>query len=249
MAGKPQVDLRKLFKSLEAEMCAALDTKRRNLVHAGLKGDATEAQWVEWLQDYLPTRYRVQHGAQIVDVDGQVSEQQDVVIFDRQYTPFLFNQNGHVYIPAEGVYAVFEAKQELSAAYIRYAGEKAASVRRLRRTSAPITHAGGKHKAKAPPRILAGILALDSTWAKGRWTAPTKAAVEKLASGQRIDIVCLLREGTATVAYGQRGTRLTTSTESLNFLFLSLLAGLQRMGTVPAIDFDAYRRAIPTKRA
>jgi hypothetical protein len=249
MAGRPQVDLRKLFKSLEAEMCAALDTKRRHLVHAGLKGDATEAQWSAWLQDYLPTRYRVQHRAQIVDVDGHVSEAQDVVIFDRQYTPFLFNQNGHVYIPAEGVYAVFEAKQELSAAFVRYAGGKAASARQLRRTSAPIRHAGGKFKAIKPPRILAGVLTLDSTWAKGRWIAPTKAALAKLESGQWLDIVCLLREGTATVAYGRRGTRLTTSTESLNFLFLSLLAGLQSMGTVPAIDFEAYRRAIPTKRA
>ena len=44
-------------------------------------------------------------------------------------------------------------------------------------------------------------------------------------------------------------TPLTTSTESLNFLFLSLLAGLQKLGTVPAIDFAAYQKAIPTRRS
>jgi hypothetical protein len=242
------VNLSGLFKSLEEEMCAALDTKRKHLAHAGLKGDATEAQWAAWLEQYLPARYQVKHSAQVVDVNGDVSEQQDIVLFDRQYTPFLFNQNGHVYIPAEGVYAVFETKQEVSAEFIRYAGGKAASVRRLKRTSAPIPHAGGKFKAKKPPRILAGVLTLDSTWAKGRWATPTKRALAGLRLDERLDLVCLLREGTAAATYKGRKVTVTSSTESLNFLFTSLLAGLQRLGTVPAIDFKAYQRAIPTTR-
>lgn len=243
-----RVNLSDLFKSLEEEMCAALDTKRKHLAHAGLKGDATEAQWAAWLEQYLPARYQVKHSAQVVDVNGDVSEQQDIVLFDRQYTPFLFNQNGHVYIPAEGVYAVFEAKQELSAEFIRYAGGKAASVRRLKRTSAPIPHAGGKFKAKKPPRILAGVLTLDSTWAKGRWVAPTKRGLSGLRSDERLDLICLLREGTAAATYRGRNLTLTSSSESLNFLFTSLLAALQGLGTVPAIDFKAYQRAIPTSR-
>jgi uncharacterized protein DUF6602 len=191
----------------------------------------------------------VQHSAQIVDVEGEVSQQQDVIVFDRQYTPFLFNQNNNVFIPAEGVYAVFEAKQELSAGFISYAGEKAASARRLKRTSAPIPHAGGKFKAKKPQRILAGVLTLDSGWTKGRWVASTKQALSGLAKNEQLDLVCVLREGTTRAKYGKKGASLTTSSESLNFLFLSLLAGLQSMGTVRAIDFTAYQRAIPTSRS
>jgi len=243
-----RIDLRELFKSLEAEMCAALTAKRRHLAHPGIKGNSAEARWARWLADYLPTRYRVQHSAQIVDVDGNVSQQQDIVVFDRQYTPFLFNEDDAVYIPAEGVYAVFEAKQELDATLIGYAGGKARSVRRLKRTSAPIPHAGGKFKAKNPPRILAGVLALDSGWAKGRWIASAKTALSGLSADEQLDLACVLREGTATVRYAKKGASLITSTESLNFLFLSLLAKLQEMGTVPAIDFSAYQKAIPTRR-
>ena len=43
------------------------------------------------------------------------SEQIDVVVFDRQYSPFIFNYEGQTIIPAESVYAVFEAKQTVNA--------------------------------------------------------------------------------------------------------------------------------------
>jgi hypothetical protein len=65
---------------------------------------------------------------------------------------------------------------------------------------------------------------------------------------ERLDLVCLLREGAAAATYKGRKLTLTSSTESLNFLFTSLLAGLQGLGTVPAIDFKAYQRSIPTSR-
>lgn len=251
MKGRPQrVDLRKMFRSLEAEMCEALTAKRQHLAHSGIKGTSTEARWARWFEKYLPMRYQVQHSAQIVDVDGKVSQQQDIVIYDRQYTPFLFNEDDAVYIPAEGVYAVFEAKQELNAKLIQYAGGKAATVRRLRRTSAPIHHAGGRFEAKSAqelPKILAGVLALDSGWAKGRWGASVKRAASRLAPDEQLDFACVLREGTAAVEYDAQGASLTTSTESLIFLFLSFLARIQQMGTVPAMDFAAYRHAIPTR--
>src|SRR5690606_24471332 len=57
--------------------------------------------------------------------------------------------------------AVIEVKQTLSPANIEYARKKAASVRRLLRTSVEIPHAGGKYEPKPPARILAGIVALD----------------------------------------------------------------------------------------
>lgn len=41
------------------------------------------------------------------------------MIYDRRYSPFLFNQSGAVFIPAESVYAVFEVKQELSRETVR----------------------------------------------------------------------------------------------------------------------------------
>jgi len=55
----------------------------------------------------------------------------------------------------------------LDKSYLEYAGEKAASVRRLHRTSVAITHAGGSSKPREPFPVIAGIVAARSSWADG----------------------------------------------------------------------------------
>lgn len=45
----------------------------------------------------------------------------DVVIHDRQYSPLVFTFKDSFYVPAESVYAVFEAKQTMSDKHIAYA--------------------------------------------------------------------------------------------------------------------------------
>jgi hypothetical protein len=83
----------------------------------------------------------------------------DVIVYYRQYTPLVFNQNGTMYIPAESVYPVLEANQDLTRASIICAGKKAASVRRLRRSVGRIVDAWGGVKDRNPPfDIAAGIV-------------------------------------------------------------------------------------------
>src|SRR5208282_2750568 len=136
-----KIDLNKVFLGLQEQMIAALSTDREIIRHPATKGTATELHWLRMLGDYLPKRYSVDN-AFVLDCEGNLSDQIDVVIYDRQYSPFLFNQDGAKHVPAESVYAVLELKQELNGANVLYAAEKAASVRRLRRTIAPIPHAG-----------------------------------------------------------------------------------------------------------
>lgn len=88
----------------------------------------------------------------------------DVVVFDRQYSPFIFNFKAAKIVPAESVYAVFEAKQTMDAGLLTYAKSKIASVRRLKCTSLPIPHAGGEFPAKPSIHILGGMLSLESEW-------------------------------------------------------------------------------------
>jgi hypothetical protein len=57
----------------------------------------------------------------VIDADGKESDFIDVIIYDRQFTPPVFNK---LYIPAESVYAVIEAKQTLNRENIVYAGGK-----------------------------------------------------------------------------------------------------------------------------
>ena len=114
-------------------------------------------------QGHVPHRYQVSKGF-VIDADGAESHFIGVIIYDRQYTPCIFNREGNMYISAESVCAVLEAKQDLDKEHVEYAGKKAASVRKRRRTSAEIKHAGGKHSAITPGPILAGILTYQSSW-------------------------------------------------------------------------------------
>ena len=112
-----------LFLGLQKQMIVQLSANRENIVHPGTKGDASELSWIEMLQNYLPQRYQVRK-AFVLDSTGELSEQIDIVIFDRHYSPFLFNQDGALYVPAESVYAVIEVKQDLNKEQIEYAGSK-----------------------------------------------------------------------------------------------------------------------------
>jgi hypothetical protein len=88
------------------------------------------------------------------------------------------------------VYAVFESKQTISSEIVRYARQKAASVRNLHRTSLAIPHASGKFEAKAPGPILTGILSFESNWnpALGE---PLKTALEGGEQLDGLDIGCI----------------------------------------------------------
>lgn len=122
--------LAQLLAGLHENIEHRLEIARKTLGHPGTKGDGSENVWLELFQTYLPTRYRAEK-AHVVDSRDKFSQQIDVVIFDRQYSPFIFDHAGQKVIPAESVYAVFEAKQSINAEVIRYAQEKIASVRSL----------------------------------------------------------------------------------------------------------------------
>jgi hypothetical protein len=55
----------------------------------------------------------------VIDSLGSFSKQIDIVVFDRQYSPFIFNFQGQKTIPAESVCAAFEAKVHFCAAFRR----------------------------------------------------------------------------------------------------------------------------------
>lgn len=228
---------------LQAQMAAKLRVNRTTLHHPGTKGDSFEINWIEWMRDYLPKRYSVDK-AFVIDCEGSLSDQIDIVIYDRQYSPFVFNQDGALYIPAESVYAVFEVKPELSKVYIDYAGGKAESVRVLNRTSAPIFHAGGCYDPKPHAKILAGILTLTSTWNPALGQSFDES-IARLKEEQILDLGCVLEAGSFQVSYSQ-ATKISKSSheEALISFFLKLLIELQKLGTTPAMDINCYAKAL-----
>src|ERR1700704_4991774 len=102
--------LPQLLAGLHDDIEQRLSIARKSFGHAPSKGDASENVWLQLLQTYLPERYQ-SATAHVVDSKGNFSDQIDVVVFDRQYSPFILHFEGQMIVPAESVYAVFEAKQ------------------------------------------------------------------------------------------------------------------------------------------
>lgn len=245
--GSLPADLGSLFQGLQDKLLADLGVSRSVLEHPTAKGDATEVDWRRALRR-LPKRYRVTRGF-VVDADSLVSDWIDLVVYDRQYSPLLFEHSGQYYVPAESVYAVFEVKQVLNRSTVEYAAGKAASVRKLRRTSVEIPHAGGVYPAKKPFPILAGILATESAWSPPLGN-PFERLLKALGSEERLDFGCALRHGSFEVFQGPDdgaapAVRVGSAKNAFLEFFLTLFRRLQLLGTVPAMDVDEWaRRAV-----
>jgi len=240
-AERPQ--LRDLFLALQDELRVRMEGTRRAVNHPVTKGDAAELDWLQMLT-HLPERYKAAK-AFVLDADGQLSEQIDVVIYDPQYSPLLFKRDGALYVPAESVYAVLEVKQELDRSVVQYAGKKAASVRRLRRTSVPITSAGGVLPARQPFRILSGVLCLTSAWSPALGD-PLAQVLGDLGDDEKLDLGCVLAAGAfeATYTEGRLSLDKSDAETALVFFFLRLLQRLQEAGTVTALDLREYGKAL-----
>lgn len=232
--------LTQLLAGLHDDIQQRLDTVRKSFGHPGTKGDASEKVWLQLLQTYLPQRYQAAT-AHVVDSQGVFSEQIDVVVFDRQYSPFIFNYEGQTIIPAESVYAVFEAKQVIDAAQIAYARKKVASVRRLHRTSLPIPYAKGTYPAKPLIPIYGGLLAFESEWSPAMGQ-PLLEALEPGEGEDHLDLGCVAAHG--YFEFNQQNCRydIHNGGKPTTAFLLKLISQLQFSGTVPMIDIQAYAR-------
>jgi hypothetical protein len=190
------------------------------------------------LGNYLPKRYQAAR-AHVIDSEGNSSRQIDVLIFDRQYSPFIFKIEGGTYVPAESVYAVFEVKQTINSSHICYAQDIVASVRALHRTSLPIPHAGGTYPPKPLAPIIGGLLTFESDW-----QPPLGDSLLNTLNTDhpcRLDLGCVASHGLFSNDAEGNYTISLQPKAATAFLF-ELIARLQAMATVPMIDVHAYAR-------
>lgn len=259
------INLKEMFAELQTEMNAALDLNRKAILHQGSKGDATENKWIEFFRTYLPKRYNIDK-AMVIDHKGNVSQQIDIVVYDALYTPFIFNHDGFMYIPAESVYAVFEVKQDIKN-NIEYAGKKIESVRKLQRTSIPMICTGSTHKARPLSPILGGILSSTSSYEQIR---TIEDSLKKLTGMQSLDLCCCADKYSFYIEYDKSFSEFketetqaicslynSRKVKNINFnkypensiftFFLQLVQYLKLIGTVPAIDINAYLDTVGEK--
>jgi hypothetical protein len=266
-----KIELKQLFQGLQNQMISQLNTNREFITHAGSVGDALENAWIEWLQKYLPNRYSVDK-AIVIDFEGNTSHQIDIVIYDNWYTPFVFSQNGFHYVPAEGVYAIFEVKPEIKKDYIYYAGEKIESVRKLKRTSTFMINSGKRSDPRPLTKIIGGFLSTANSYKDENNKAIEKHLKEN-TEFKGIDIGCIAEYGSFHVDYdieeditldkpeefekrysdyykNRKPQKIKFSDKEISLVsfFLQLTRYLQQaIGTIPAIDLNAYSSAIGFK--
>ena len=257
MTTKP-FNIRGALLGKQAQLLANHAAIRAVTGHPGTLGDQGERDWVQIFQGFLPERYEV-GPIFAVDSTGAQSQQIDVAVVDRQYSPLWFGEKDSVrFVPVEAVYAVFEAKPTMSKTYVEYAVEKVASVRTLKRTSAPIIHAGGRFRAVDPADrpIIGGILTTSTAWAGAD---ATTAALTKHLPGYdapgflnigialdtlSFDYTPTLVAGADTDTAATPARTIRSDGNQLIHFAVRLFRLLQLTGTVLAIDMAEYEQHI-----
>lgn len=237
------IDLADHWARIQRRMALELEDARHQ-THHGSGGDASEYDWAKWLGHYLPNRYSVLKDACVIDSLGNRSDQLDVVIYDRHFTPHVWVHEEKIWLPAESVYAVLECKAGLDRAHVDAAGNKVASVRRMERKSKLHVDNSGKVREKAEPKPMLGILVAD----RSDWALPLgKPLTDALASLQplgRLDLICAVGAAGVSIAWGEEGSppavRLAAGDHALIGFFAELVSALQAQGSVAPIDFDTY---------
>lgn len=233
-----------LLSSLSADVERSLSATRELIAHEGEKGGASEVVWRELLKKHLPLRYQVDTGF-VVDSRNRFSEQLDIVIFDRQYSPLVFELGARKIFPAESVYAVIEVKQEISSRTVQYARDKVRSVRELYRTNLPVRNLEGQPVERPLLEIAGGILSLSSSW-RPLFGRAFCQATKLTTKNDRLDFGCVASLGWFALKPegGYETNEAPASTAS--FLF-RLISSLQQLGTVPMIDMSAYAEHLRTE--
>ena len=99
--------------------------------HHGLKGQGNENVLRDLLSQFIARRFAVGTGV-VIDHEGGVSRQCDIVIYDNHLYPSLLSMTSMHLYPVDLVYATIEVKTTLTSEETDDALEKLASVRRLK---------------------------------------------------------------------------------------------------------------------
>jgi len=244
-------DIAAAFRNKAVAMRASFLSIRDVTTHPSTRGDQSEGDWAGLIRDFLPTRYVV-GPIFAVDYHGDMSQQIDVAVYDTHFSPQWFGTAANVrFVPIESVYAVFEVKPEFNKEYLKYAQEKIASVRKLKRTSQAVVHKGGTYTTQdiELKPIIGGIL---TTRLGVKDPVGTLEAIQpECGSEDFLDLgICLEKfafDYTPTIENDAVKVELTTrEDDQLIHFAVRLFRQLQAIGSVPAVDMTKYEAHFAT---
>lgn len=239
MSGR--INLGEVFSNRQEELSVRL-ARARSLTHPTAAGDEGEFSWEQVLRDFLPSRYSVARGRFVIDAQGSVSDQQDIVIYDGLYAPAFLVLGEISYVPVESVYAVIEVKPSLNKVNVEAAASKAASVRRLIKSPGDFGILGGEKPARHHEKpVLAGIVCHESNWSPAFGDA-FETVMASLDDDSRLNLGCVANSG-AFSALADEVARASADNALIAFC-VALFDGLQKIGNATAVDVIAYGREL-----
>lgn len=188
-----------MYEATAANMQAQFERVRASLTHSGARGGAAEEIVRQFLREALPSALGVAVG-QVVDADGNFSGQSDVIIYDAQATPMLFNsaQGGTQTVPIEGVVAVIEVKSVLQkkdlGQLIAHARKLKSMERRAYLQQALTAHRTLYEKSWAHLPVLYSVFAFTS---QGLYVGELNELQSEIPLHLRVDNLCALDRGLA----------------------------------------------------
>lgn len=134
---------RKSLSAAQKKLDTIIPAIQDLIPHSGEKGSLIEHQLRSHLTEILPEKIGVSHGF-VIDSNGEVSKQMDIILYDKLNTPPIFSSEGAQIFPVEATYACGEIKTTLNSEALEDSFEKCLSYKRLCRKAyiqkaAPIT--------------------------------------------------------------------------------------------------------------
>jgi uncharacterized protein DUF6602 len=124
-----QMKLSKVIDSISTRLKDDFKNLSAEINHRGAKGSVREQMVVtEFFEKYTPSKIAIGRG-EIVSTDGQVSNECDVVFYDRLECPVFFESESYKVFPAETVYGVAEVKSKLDGKELKDAVDKIRKVK------------------------------------------------------------------------------------------------------------------------
>lgn len=129
------MNLEQTFKGIKDKMLIDFNDISSQVTHRGSKGKIREREIIkEYLGKYLPGNIGIANG-ECISTDGTVSPECDVILYEKNTTPYLIHKDGYQVFPIECVYAVIEIKSKLDKDQLKDSIDKIEKIKSMPKTA------------------------------------------------------------------------------------------------------------------
>lgn len=162
--------------------------------HSGEKGGETEERVREFLNGHIPKRFQATAGF-VIDVDNQMSDHQDVIIYDAQSSPVYRYEGNNQIVSADAVAVIMEVKSVLNKSHLQDAYAKIEEVKRLKKNPISEMDQNATASSLTTTGTLGIILGFTSDITLDKLAEHCLELNEKYDSNHRPDLIAVLDVG------------------------------------------------------